>query len=222
MEKTKRKKIICILTVTTIFVIFTIALMSYDVKEIGPMASSVGFSQFNDFMHHFIGVNMLYYEITDWLGLFPVFIGLIFAFMGLYQLIQRKSIKKVDRKIIGLGIYYVILIIVYIFFETFIINYRPILIDGFLEPSYPSTHIMISLCVLIPTHFMIKEMIKSKVLIITINLLISLVLIIIIFGRILSGVHWMTDIIGGLLLSSTLILSFLTFVPYKDKHISKI
>lgn len=222
MEKTKRKKIICILTVATIFVIFTIALMSYDVKEIGPMASSVGFSQFNDFMHHFIGVNMLYYEITDWLGLFPVFIGLIFAFMGLYQLIQRKSIKKVDRKIIGLGIYYVILIIVYIFFETFIINYRPILIDGFLEPSYPSTHIMISLCVLIPAHFMIKEMIKNKVLIITINLLISLVLIIIIFGRILSGVHWMTDIIGGLLLSSTLILSFLTFVPYKDKHISKI
>lgn len=220
MDKTKRKKCIYLLVISAVFVIFTVGLMSYDVKEIGPMTSSVGFAKFNGLMHRLIGINMFYYEITDWLGLIPVFIGLIFAFIGLFQLIQRKCIKKVDQKIIGLGIYYILLIIVYIFFETFVVNYRPILIDGFLEPSYPSTHIMISLCVMIPTYLMVKELIQSRRIKTFINMSLILTLVIIVFGRILSGVHWMTDIIGGLLLSGILISIFLTFVPYKNKNIS--
>ena len=73
--------------------------------------------------------------MTDWLGLVPIFVCLIFAGVGFVQLMQRKSPFKVDLDIILLGVYYVFVIFGYLLFETVPINYRPVLIDGFLVPA---------------------------------------------------------------------------------------
>ena len=93
-----------------------------------------------------IGVNMMWYYITDWLGLIPIFIALVYALMGLVQLLKRRSLFKADKDIMVLGLFYIIVIFIYIFFEKVIVNYRPILIDDLLEASYPSSHTLMTLC----------------------------------------------------------------------------
>ena len=50
------------------FVLWTLAIQYVDVQTVGPRASSVGFARFNLFFHDLLGVHMLIYTITDWLG----------------------------------------------------------------------------------------------------------------------------------------------------------
>ena len=113
------------------FVLWTVAIKLIDVRSIGPENSYVGFATLNKTVHSFFGVNISLYVITDWLGLVPVAFCLGFAVLGLLQLIKRRGIFKVDYSIIVLGGLYILVISAYLFFEAFVINYRPVLIDGF-------------------------------------------------------------------------------------------
>ena len=70
------------------------------------------------------------YTITDWMGLVPIVVCLVFAGVGLIQLIKRRSIFKVDADIMILGVYFAVVILAYVIFEIIPINYRPILIEG--------------------------------------------------------------------------------------------
>ena len=121
------------------FVIWTLLVRIVDVQPAGQNGTDIGFATINCYFHKLTGVHMVIYTITDWLGLVPIFICLIFAGIGLVQLIQRKNLFKVDSDILVLGIYYIIVIFGYLLFEMIPINYRPILIDGFMEASYPSS-----------------------------------------------------------------------------------
>ena len=144
------------------------------------------------------------YNITDWLGLVPVFICMIFGVIGLYQWVKRRSIFKVDCDIIFLGIYYIVVIAGYLIFEMIPINYRPILIEGRLEASYPSSTTLLVLSVM-PTFIeQVKRRWKDSVarkLILVLSVSFTGFMVI---GRLISGVHWLTDIIGGMLLSAGL------------------
>src|SRR5574344_807500 len=146
MKKNKKNIIICG-GLIALAVVYTILVKYIDVQVIGPKESSVGFATINKFVFNLTGVNMIFYHITDWLGFIPLFIAFIYAMIGLFQMIKRRSLFKVDKEIIGLGIFYVGVIGLYIFFETYIINYRPILMDGTLEASYPSSHTLLSICI---------------------------------------------------------------------------
>ena len=127
-------------------VVFTILVKVVDVESVGVTGTNIGFYTLNKFIFDKIGVNMMWYYITDWLGLIPIFIALVYALMGLVQLLKRRSLFKVDEDIIVLGLFYIIVIFIYIFFEKVIVNYRPILIDDLLEASYPSSHTLMTLC----------------------------------------------------------------------------
>ena len=120
------------------FAVWTFLIQMVDVQPIGPNGSSVGFAMLNGWFHQLTGVHWTLYILTDWLGLVPIFVCLIFAGVGFVQLVQRKSLFKVDLDIILLGVYYVLVIFGYLLFEMVPINYRPVLIEGFLEASYPS------------------------------------------------------------------------------------
>lgn len=180
---------------------WTLAVVSVDVKPVGVNGTSVGFATLNTWFHNLTGVNMTLYNITDWLGLVPVFICTVFGMLGLFQLIKRKSLLKVDFDIIVLGVYYVIVILGYLVFEMIPINYRPILINGFMEASYPSSTTLLVLSVM-PTLIFQSNMrfknIKIKFIISVITIIFSLFMVI---GRLVSGVHWVTDIIGSCLFS---------------------
>lgn len=165
----------------------------------------MGFAALNRFVHKLFGVHMLLYVVTDWLGIVPLCFVLGFAVLGLIQLIKRKSLFKVDSDVLALGGFYVAVLAVYFLFETVVINYRPVLIDGYLEASYPSSTTMLVMCV-IPTAIMqFKARIKNKLLQKIIIFTLAAFTVFMVIGRLVSGVHWFTDIIGGAILSAGLV-----------------
>ena len=208
MKNTNHKKILTVLSLFVAFVLWTIAIRYCDVQAIGPENSSVGFAHLNGFFHNVTGEHMLLYTVTDWLGLIPLCTVLYFGFLGFLQLCKRKSLKKVDRDLLILGGFYILVMAAYLFFEIVPINYRPVLIDGCLEASYPSSTTLLVLCVM-PTALM---QLHSRIKNITVrNILASILSIFTIFmviARLISGVHWLTDIIGGILLSAALVILY--------------
>ena len=194
------------------FVMWTLLLCFVDVRAIGPDGSSVGFAALNGFVHEKIGVNTFLYDITDWLGLVPIGVALGFAILGLIQLIKRKSLLRVDRSILALGVFYIIVVAVYLFFEIVVINYRPVLIEGCLEASYPSSTTMLVTCVMPSAAMQAKERIKNKALRQSVIIVIIAFIAFMVVGRLLSGVHWISDIIGGALFSLGIVLMYKSFI----------
>ena len=186
------------------FIIWTIVIKTIDVQNIGINESEIGFSTFNKWFHSLTGVNMMLYNITDWLGLVPLFCCMIFAVVGFVQLIKRMSLLKVDSDIIFLGIYYVIVILLYLIFEMIPINYRPVLIDGFMEVSYPSSTTLLVLAVMPTVSFQTNKRLKNNKIKKIINVIIVLFSVFMVAGRLVCGVHWFTDIIGSVLISAGL------------------
>lgn len=190
------------------FAVWTILLKYVDLKLIGPDNSTVGFATINGYFHRFTGTNMTLYTITDWLGLVPIFVVLFFGVIGLAEWIKRKSILKVDFGILTLGGFYIVVMLVYILFEKVVINYRPVLINGYLEVSYPSSTTLLCMCVMPTAIMQFKRLIKSKFLSQSITFSIVIFTAFMVIGRLLSGVHWLSDIIGGILLSAGLVTMY--------------
>ncbi len=186
------------------FAVWTVLIQTVDVRPIGPNGTNVGFSAFNSWFFELTGVHMLLYAVTDWLGLVPVLICLIFGGIGLAQLIKRKSFFKVDYDIILLGIYYIAVIFGYLIFEMYPVNYRPILIKGCMEASYPSSTTLLVLSVMPTLAFQAERRLKNSALKIVICIFAVVFSCIMAIGRLVSGVHWFTDIFGGVLLSTGL------------------
>lgn len=183
------------------FIIWTYLIQMVDVKAIGLNGTNIGFATLNTNFHKLTGVHMNLYIITDWMGLVPLLICVIFGMMGLKQLITRKSIFKVDYDIILLGIYYLVVVFVYLIFEEYPINYRPILIDSFMEASYPSSTTLLVLSVMPTLNFQSKRRINNTKITKMICIYSNLFSLLMVVGRMVSGVHWFTDIIGSLLFS---------------------
>ena len=190
------------------FMLWTAAIQMIDVQAIGPQGSSVGFATINRFVHNLTGVHMSLYTITDWLGLVPLFFVMGFALLGLIQWIQRKQLFKVDYNLLVLGGFYIVVMAVYILFEVLVVNYRPVLIEGILEASYPSSTTMLVMCVMPTAMMQINTYIKNDILKRSVASAITAFVIFMVIGRLISGVHWFTDIIGGVLLSAGLVLIY--------------
>ncbi len=201
----KIKKFILPFLLLLLSVVFTICVKTIDVQPVGPENSLVGFASFNYAIHLKVGTGLLWYNITDWLGLVPVFFAFGMAVMGLCQLIARRSLFKVDKKLLILGVFYIIIIAIYIFFEKCIINYRPVLLGKTLEASYPSSHTMITISIIGTGIIFLKDYIKSRRTFAVVSAFMLVVILVTVVGRFISGVHWTTDIIGGLLISAAII-----------------
>lgn len=193
------------------FIIFTVHLKIVDVQPIGPESTSVGFATLNLVVNKFFGLKIFWYNFTDWLGLFPIFIAFAFAVFGLIQLIKRRSIFKVDKHLLFLGGFYLVVIGFYIFFEKVIMNYRPVILGVHLEASYPSSHTMIVICILESAIVILSNYIKNKKILLAIKFIFRIIIVVTIFGRLISGVHWATDIIGGIILSWSLVEFYKAF-----------
>ena len=204
----KKKNIIINVSLIILCIIFTLIVKYIDVSSIGPNNSSVGLSFINNFFHKLIGVNMGFYNFSEICGYIPLLMVAGYGVVGVVQLVKRKSIFKVDKEIIALGIFYVIVLCIYVFFEKVIINYRPTLIDGVLEASYPSSHTILSLFVCGSTIIINKFRFKRIKAANYENIIAYVFLFLVLIGRIISGVHWFSDILGGMIISITLLYSF--------------
>ena len=190
------------------FALWTIALSFLDVQAIGPDGSTVGFATLNSFVHRLTGVHLSLYILTDWLSLIPLGLAAGFGILGLVQWIRRKQLRQVDGSLLLLGGFYGVVMGAFFFFEKVVINYRPILIDGILEASYPSSTTMLVLCIM-PTGAMelsariqdprLRKWIAAAMMVFTSFMVLA---------RLVSGVHWFTDIVGGILLSGGLVMLY--------------
>lgn len=209
----KKRNIILSIFLTILSIVYTYLVKTYDVKSIGPNNSKVGLSRINLWFSNFFGSHMTIYKITEVLGYIVILIVGIYGIIGLYQLIKRKSLFKVDKEIYILGGLYVSMALVYVFFEKFIINYRPVLIDNALEASYPSSHTILAICICISSLIISRIYIRKKYQPL-VDFMTILLLLGVLIGRIVSGVHWISDILGGILISSTLLMYFYTLYDY--------
>ena len=208
--KKKNVFIIISLLLLIISVMYIILIKNLDVASIGPNNTKVGLSTINKSFHSTFGYNNILYKLTKYLGVIPILLAVMYALIGLYELKTKKSLFKVDKRLIFLGVFYILVLFVYILFEKLAINYRPVILDGELEASFPSSHTILALCFcgssLIASKYFITNKKTRKI----IDIFSLVVMILIVIGRTLSGVHWLTDIIGGIIISGFLLSLFYT------------
>lgn len=208
MTKNNRNRLTAAVCLLVTFILWTVLVCTVDVREIGPEGSSVGFATLNGYVRDLVDVRMSLYTLTDGLGLVPIATALGFAILGLVQWIKRKSLRRVDRDLLALGVFYVIVMAVYGFFELVVVNQSPVLIDGQLEASYPSSTTLLTACVMPTAAMQIHARLKHGRLKIGLCVTLYGFTAFMIIGRLLSGVHWFTDIVGGLILSAGLVLMY--------------
>ena len=199
------------------FALWTVLIQRVDVQVVGQNGTKIGFADFNEWFHQLTGVHMTLYTITDWLGLVPIFICLCFGVLGLVQLIKRRSLLRVDPDILLLGIYYVLVIACYLIFEMIPVNYRPVLIEGRLEASYPSSTTLLVLSVMPTLWFQANRRVSNAMIRKAVAVFVVTFSVFMVIGRLISGVHWATDIIGSVLLSAGLYMLYRSAVLFSDK-----
>ena len=191
--------------------ILTIALVKcVDIDAVGPAGTSIGLSHLNKAVHDLIGVHMFWYQVTNLLGFWAILCGTIFACIGLKQLIERKSLKQVDAKILALGGLFVLLGVIYVLFEKVVINCRPVLMEGETVPeaSFPSSHTVLAFVIFGAIAMMLKDYLQDKRLVSMLQNACLVLILVSVIGRLISGVHWFTDILGGIFLSYALLMVF--------------
>ena len=218
MKDTRKRDLLEGIVLVAAFALWTVAIRLIDVQNAGPLGSEVGFATINVWFHRLTGVHMLIYTITDWLGLVPIIICMCFGVLGLVQMIHRRSLLKVDSDILLLGAYYVVVILGYLLFEMVPINYRPILIDGNLEASYPSSTTLLVLSVMPTLKYQADRRIRNMAAKQAIAKFVIVFSVFVVIGRLISGVHWITDIIGSVFLSSGLFMIYRFMAEYTGQE----
>ena len=207
----KNKNNLFVSGISGLLVMILIVLVRFvDVRPIGPEGTSIGLSRLNGFFFRISGVNILWYHITDWLGVAAILVAFLFAMAGFVQLIKRRSILKVDHEILALGGLYIVVIGLYVLFEIVIVNYRPIIMPDGIHPeaSFPSSHTML-VCVIMGSAIMlIGKYVKEKQLCRVLRGICAAIIGMTVIGRLIAGVHWFTDIVGGVLISIFLLSLF--------------
>ena len=217
MKEIRKKELLAGIVLLATFALWTVLIRHIDVQNAGPNGTAVGFTTFNVWFHRLTGVHLLVYTITDWLGLVPIIICMCFGVLGFVQLVKRRSLLTVDSDIRLLGAYYVVVILGYLLFEMVPINYRPILIDGNLEASYPSSTTLLVLTVMPTLKYQSDRRIVNPVARKAITVFVIVFSAFMVIGRLITGVHWITDIIGSVFLSSGLFLIYRFMAGFTDQ-----
>lgn len=216
MKRKTKNQLIFGITLLVLFILYTVSLTFVDRQPIGPQESYVAYAGINKAVHGLFSVNMTLYHITDWAGAVAIIIALQLATVGLLQWIKRKSILRVDSGILVLGVFYILVFGVYAFFEFTVINCRPVLINGVLEASYPSSTTMLAMCILPTAMMQYRRLIQKPRLRNAVNASCALFTVFMVIGRFVSGVHWFTDILGGVIFSLAMILLYCAAVGFMD------
>ena len=197
-------------TAFVLFLVLILLVRTVDVADIGPAGTSIGLSHLNQAFHTLTGVHMIWYKITEILGVLAIGVAAMFALMGFLQLIRRRSLLKVDSEIMLLAGLYIITMGLYFFFEGIIVNYRPVIMPDNTVPeaSFPSSHTMLICVIMGSTVIMLRKYVRDVRTYSLLRILCYAVMAVTVFGRLVCGVHWLTDIIGGVLISAAMLSMF--------------
>ncbi len=190
------------------FALLLLLLYTVEVRPIGPLGSSVGLASLNGALRDAIGTSTLWYTVSEQSGELSFVSVAVFAVIGVRQLARRKSLKQVDSDLYLLALLYITVAVCYLFFELVVINCRPVLEAGSLKASFPSSHTLLVCTLMGSAAYEGWTRLPKPWLKITSTVLCTAVALITVVGRLLSGVHWASDILGGLLLSAALVLAY--------------
>lgn len=202
------KKQLIVTSVSGILFLLLLAMVrSFDVAAIGPNGTEIGFAAMNGAVRDAVGFNLFWYDLTEIFGVLGLGVCAIFGLMGLMQLIKGRSLAKVDPDILALGVLYVLVIGLYVVFEVVVINRRPVIMPGetAVEASFPSSHTMLICCVMGSAAMVLKGYVHRPELRMGLQGGCAVIAAVTVAGRLLSGVHWLTDIVGAVLLSIALL-----------------
>ena len=212
--KKKYRKFVDAAVLLAAALLFTLLVKVVDVQAIGPQETSVGFAKINKAFADAVGTNMLLYKLTQLLGYAALAVVAFFGFGGMMQLVKRRSLLKVDRELLGAGVLYVVVLALYVAFEKIIVNYRPVIMPGETAPeaSFPSSHTLLACvvfgsAVILADTYVRKHKARKRV-----RAVFVILIIVMVVGRLLSGVHWITDIVAGLLFSGSLLSAFKGYI----------
>ena len=196
--------------IAVLAILFTATVRTVDVSAIGPEGTAVGFSHVNQAAAEAVGVHLQWYAATQVIGMQVLLLAAVFALAGLVQLVRRRSLWKVDPELLALACLYGAVFVVYVFFEVVVINYRPIIMPGELHPeaSFPSSHTMLACVILGSAMLLVKQYIPFRRTRLVLRILCGVLMAVVVLGRLYSGVHWLTDICGGLLYGAALLFLF--------------
>lgn len=185
--------------------ILLMILLNADKAVIAESGKEVGLSSINNLVKYSYKENL---DLMTDLLFYVTFTVVVFeGCLGIIQLVTRKSLFKVDKEIIIFGISLVVMVVLWLVFDHLLkINVRPIDAN---EGSFPSTHVMMATFLALASHAFICMKYETRL-----PKYLSLVLAIIIistitFGRVACGMHYITDVTGGLFMG--LALYFITF-----------
>lgn len=188
------------------FALLTWAVTHVDVQNAGPNGSPIGLASLNLWAFERAGVNAFWDKATDGLAALSLLLVAGFGAMGLFQLVRRRSLWRVDVNLLLLGVFYGVMAAVYLLFECVVVNCRPVLVEGVLEASYPSSHTMLTLCVMGSALWQAHRYLGAKRgLLCALDLAGALLMALAVAGRLLSGMHWLTDVAAGTLLAAGLV-----------------
>ncbi|MBE5906079.1 MAG: phosphatase PAP2 family protein [Lachnospiraceae bacterium] len=208
----RRKNYLAAFVLFILFLALLLAVISIDVRPIGPKGSMVGLASINEMVKDAVGYSAFWHKLTEYLGYLSLLVAAFFAAVGLKQLITRRSFFKVDGDIYLLGGFYVLVIGTYALFEKLIVNYRPMILDEGLEASFPSSHSMLVVAVMGTAAYQVSYRVHQQTirnLLVTLSLLVMVVMVV---GRLLSGVHWFTDIVAGVVLADAYVMLYYALV----------
>ncbi len=190
------------------FVLWTALVQIVDVQPVGQNGTDIGFAMLNTWFHNLTGVHMSLYTITNWLGLVPVAVCLGFGMLGFVQLVRRRNLIGVDSDLLLLGIYYILVAFTYLVFEAVPVNYRPVPIDGVMEASYPSSTTLLVLSVMPTLAYQLERRLGNSPFAKGAAAFAIVFSTFMVVGRLISGVHWATDIVGAVLLAAGLFMTY--------------
>ena len=215
----KQKTILPTIIFAALFVFVLAAGSLIDVKPAGPDETRIGLSTINLAIENLIcptaptlsGGNLIWYYLSEVTGVIALLVAALFAALGVLELVQRKSVVKVDKEILALGALYILTMIFYALFEVIVINYRPVIMpdETAVEASFPSSHTMLAIVIFGSAVPMFYRYIRSERLQKILHIACLILLAVTICARLLSGVHWLTDILAGSFLALALLSLFL-------------
>ena len=204
----KKQSFIYMVTAYAVFILFTVLITTVDVKVFKATDSKIGFYSLNTKVLNLISGSEKWDKITDLGIIFLMACCLIPPFVGFIQLIKRKSLKKVDFCLVAFTISVGILVLFFILFEVVHVNYRPILENGKKKGSYPSSHTLGATFAFLALNSLLLKYVKNKYAYYTLSALLAVISVITIVGRLLCQMHFITDIIGAILLSCAVYFTY--------------
>ena len=220
MTKPKKNLLIVSIALFALFFVFTLLVATVDKAAGNAPGTEIGFSHLNlaffNATHKNGEISNGWYKLTEFLGYLALAEAAGFAVYDVAQLIVRKSLKKIDKDLFVLAAAYVLLAIFYVAFEKIVVNYRPVLENGEIAASYPSSHTMLTITIASTGIFMLRRRMTCLPALISAETLSGAVMLVMTVGRLLSGVHYFTDILGGVLLATAIVMLFAAFLPAQN------